>query len=197
MSKSNKFSLSAIIATFFGVGFIPFAPGTFGSIMAFPLYALVTYMVIIAQGGVSGLASLELINAILAFIAALFFVGVWAAAKYSKDTNKEDPKEVVIDEVVGQMLTICLIIFMLPFIGHDALLKINKAGVNEFNFVMLNLLSAFILFRVFDIIKPWPISYIDQNYKNGLGIMLDDIAAAIFAVVVHFFVLFAVLDRLS
>jgi phosphatidylglycerophosphatase A len=52
------------------------------------------------------------------------------------------------------------------------------------------------MFRVFDITKPWPINYIDQKYKNAFGVMLDDIIAAIFAVVVHYFVLYAIADRL-
>ena len=196
MLKQNKFSISTIIATFFGVGFIPIAPGTFGSIVAFPLYALLTYIAILAQGGVSGLAAPNLINALLFFITILFLVGVWAAEHYSKESGKEDPQEIIIDEVVGQLLTICLIIFMLKYLGAEALMKINRIGISDFYFVILNLISAFVMFRVFDIAKPWPIGYIDKHYKNGLGVMLDDIVAAIFAVIIHFFILYAIIDRL-
>ena len=193
----NKFSLSTMIATCFGVGYIPFAPGTFGSLMAFPIYFLLTYLMMVAKGGVIGLASHDLINSLLVAITGLFFIGIWAANRYSQETAKEDPKEVVIDEVVGQLLTICLIVLFLPYIGGEALMKFMHYGINEFYFVMLNLLSAFIMFRVFDITKPWPINYIDERYKTGLGIMLDDVVAAIFAVFMHFFILYAIIDRLN
>jgi phosphatidylglycerophosphatase A len=192
----NKFSFSTIIATFFGVGFIPFAPGTFGSIMAFPLYVLLTYFMSMAQGGVSSISATELINNLLVLTAALFLLGTWAADQYSLNSGKEDPKEVVIDEVVGQLLTICLVILLLPYIGSEAILKFKNHGINELNLAALNLAGAFILFRIFDITKPWPIDYIEKRFKGGFGIMIDDIAAAIFAVIMHFFILYAVIDRL-
>ncbi len=194
MKIKKNFSLSTIIATFFGSGFIPYAPGTLGSFLAFPLYALITYVIIVMKGGVNNLASADLINAILVFITSLFFIGVWASNEYCKETGKKDPKEIVIDEVVGQLLTICLILFMLRFIGAEAIIKVNKIGINDFEFVIYNMISAFIMFRIFDITKPWPIGYIDKKYKTGLGIMLDDLAASIFAVIMHFFVLFAIID---
>ena len=192
----NKFSFSTIVATCFGVGFVPFAPGTFGSLLAFPLYFILTYLMIIIKGGISGLASPDLINSILVINVGLFFLGAWAADTYSRNTGKQDPKEVVIDEVVGQLLTICLVVLLLPYIGGEALQKIEKLGISPFNFALLNLLFAFIFFRIFDISKPWPINYIDKKYKNALGVMFDDVLAAIFAVFVHFFVLYAIIDRI-
>jgi phosphatidylglycerophosphatase A len=192
----KKASLSSVIATFFGIGYISFAPGTFGSIVAFPVYFLLTYMLIVLKGGVASLGAPGLINGMLVWIVGLFFIGLWAADKYSKDTGNEDPKEVVIDEVVGQLLTICLIVWLVPNIGGEAVFKFENIGINKFNLVLLNLLSAFVLFRLFDIFKPWPINYIEKRYKGGLGIMLDDVVAAIFAVVVHFFILYAIIDRI-
>lgn len=191
----NKFSPSTIIATFFGIGFIPVAPGTFGSLVAFPVYFLLNMLVIQAMGGVANIASPSLINSLMSFIAILFFVGIWAADQYCKRTGKNDPKEIVIDEVVGQLVAICLTILMLPYVA-ESLIKFEQHGINEFNFIMLNLLSIFILFRIFDIAKPWPINYIDKNYKSGFGVMLDDVVAAILAVIVHYFILFAIIDRL-
>jgi phosphatidylglycerophosphatase A len=188
---------SKLIATFFGIGYIPFAPGTFASLVAFPLYFLLSYLLVVGKGGVSSLASFDLINNILAIITGLFFIGIWAADKYSDDIEQEDPKEVVIDEVVGQLLSICLINWLLPYIGMEAVAKIEQLGINRFNFICLNLFSSFVLFRLFDIFKPWPIDYLEKHYKGGLGIMIDDIAAAIFAVIVHFFILYAVLDMIA
>lgn len=192
----NKFSLTTIIATFFGVGFSPIAPGTFGSIVAFPLYFALSLTLIYIKGGVSSLASPDLTNSLLVFFTGLFFVGAWATDHYSAKVRKSDPKEVVIDEVVGQSLTICIIVFFLPFIGIGALKKFIDIGISETNFIWINLFSAFILFRLFDILKPWPINYIDKNFKGGFGVMFDDVVAAVFASVSHYFILYAVIDRL-
>jgi phosphatidylglycerophosphatase A len=188
--------LSKIIATFFGIGYVPFAPGTVASIVSFPFYFLMTYLFIKAEGGVSNLASTNLINILMIFIVLLFFVGIWASQAYSIHVNKEDPKEVVIDEVVGQLLTICLITLLLPYVGVEYLIKIEKFGLSKLQLACLNLFSAFLLFRIFDIAKPWPIDFIEKKYKGGLGIMLDDVMAAIFAVFTHFFILYAIIDRL-
>ena len=192
----NKFSISTIIATFFGIGFIPWAPGTFASAITFVLYFLLVYVMTLIKGGITHLASPDLINSLMVFFTGLFFIGSWAADCYSHNHNKQDPKEVVIDEVVGQALTIMLITFFLPYIGMDALQKFYKLGFDNSQLVWINLLSAFILFRVFDITKPWPINYIDKKYKNGFGVMLDDVVAAIFAAITHFFILYAIIDRL-
>ena len=102
----NKYALSTVIATFFGVGFAPIAPGTFGSIMAFPLYALLTFLVSMAKGGVSSVAAPELINSLLVITLGLFFIGMWASDQYSKNIGVEDPQEIV---VVGIYADICVL----------------------------------------------------------------------------------------
>lgn len=192
----DKFSASTIIATFFGVGFVPKAPGTFASIFAFILYFLLVYLMTLAKGGSLTLTSPELANNLLVFYTGLFFIGSWAAEKYSLNTNQQDPKEVVIDEIVGQGLTIIIIMFFLPYVGMDVFRKFHQTGIGDEMILWLNLLSSFILFRIFDITKPWPINFIDRKYKNGFGVMLDDAVAAIFAALVHFFILYAIADRL-
>ncbi len=191
-----KFKLSSIIATGFGIGYIPKAPGTFGSLLAFPLYIIMTYLVSMGKGGVRSISAFELINYLLMLTTALFFLGIWAADQYSELHNKEDPKEVVIDEIVGQLLTICLVILLLPYIGGESIMKFKEHGINEFKLGLYNLIASFIFFRLMDITKPWPIDYFDKKIKGGLGIMLDDVVAAIFAVIVQFFVLYAIIDRL-
>lgn len=193
---TNKFSASTIIATFFGIGFIPKAPGTFASAFAFILYFLLVYLMTLAKGGPLTLTSPELANNMLVIITGLFFLGSWAAQSYSLKVKREDPKEVVIDEVVGQTLTIVIIMFFLPYVGMDVLRKFHHLGLGDEAILWLNLLSAFILFRIFDITKPWPIDSIDKKYKNGFGVMLDDVIAAIFAALVHFFILYAIADRI-
>lgn len=130
--------------TVFYTGLIKVAPGTFGS-----LAALVLGAIIIKFLGLGVLSSLS----VLAFI-----VGVFEIDKYQKQTNKQDPKEVVIDELVGMWIAMS----MVPF------------GV-------LELVLAFLFFRGFDIYKPSIIGKIDKKMKNGLGVMLDDFLAGIFA----------------
>ena len=192
----KKISFSTMVATVFGVGFMPVAPGTFGSIMAFPFYVLFCFISIEMQGGVSSIAAPSLINNLIFYITILFFLGIWATEVYCQKTGKKDPKEIVIDEVVGQLITICLIILMIPYLGIEALIKLEQLGISNTNFFYISLASAFVLFRLMDITKPWPINYIDKKYKTSLAVMLDDVVAAIFAVIVHYFVLYAILDRL-
>ena len=78
-------SLSTIIATGFGVGKIPFAPGTFGSLLAFPLYILMTYLVSKGKDGVGSIAAFELINYLLVLTFAFFLIGIWASECYCLD----------------------------------------------------------------------------------------------------------------
>lgn len=142
MNKAARF-----FATLFYVGCFPKAPGTVGS-----LFSLILAVPIILFGGLYIFIALLIIATI---------IGFWSAEVYRKDIGKEDPKEVVIDELVGQWL---VVLFVNPTIWWHWLL-------------------AFGLFRLFDIIKPFPIDYLDQNIKGGAGIMIDDIAAAIMAVI--------------
>ena len=145
MKRSLKHP-DALIGTWFGAGLAPVAPGTFGSAATFPLAVVVA---IIAAD----------IGLILAAI-LLTIVGYWAAETYVQATGDPDPKEIVIDEVAGQLLPLSIAPFdWLPW------------------------LAAFLLFRLFDIVKPWPCSYIDRNLHGGLGVMADDIAAGIYAAI--------------
>ncbi len=100
---------------------------------------------------------------VIIILTGLFFLGLWASDRYS--IKNDDPSEVIIDEFVGMLFT-CYIVQL--FVVFD---------------VFLALLS-FVSFRLFDIIKPWPISFFDKRVKGGFGIMLDDVVASVFASVV-------------
>ena len=138
-----------LIVTWFGAGLIPRAPGTWGSLFALP-FAIFIY---------DFAGSLGLIVA----TTLAFFTGWIASNRYLNatrrgGTDKDDPSEIVIDEVAGQWL-------VLAVVPADPLLY----GM------------GFLLFRFFDIVKPWPVNLFDRHVKGGLGVMLDDIAAAIYA----------------
>ena len=188
-----------LIATWFGIGKIPFAPGTWGSLFTFPLFIASHYLLafVLSEEG--------FINLFLLCVFVLFVIGTWATNVYMKKTGTHDPKEVVIDEVVGQ-----IIVFFAAFISIAPSLEVFDmlygvhGGVDEvvtfanvtelFTQSPLALpyliasvpiyLICFGLFRLFDIWKPWPIGYCDKNIKGGFGVMFDDLFAAMYAVVV-------------
>ena len=136
-----------LLATWFGCGLLPIAPGTWGSIAALP-FAWLIHMKI----GPVGLAIAAII---------LFFVGVWAADIYAREVGETDPSQVVIDEVVGLWMTLAL-----------------AAPLDPLFYAV-----GFLMFRICDILKPWPVGWADQRLKGGFGIMFDDLIAAVYAAV--------------
>lgn len=147
--------LSKQIATFFGSGLSPKAPGTMGSLAAMP------FVVLVHQA--------EMMWLLIPATLLATFIGVWASRKYLQATGKSgDPKEIVIDEVAGQWLLFAAMPLMYLPASYD-MLWIYAAG--------------FVAFRFFDILKPWPICLIDQRMKGPWGIMLDDIAAGLMGLV--------------
>jgi phosphatidylglycerophosphatase A len=141
MSFPDYNKISHVLATCLGVGSIPFAPGTWGSLFA----VLLIYNIAFLQ---------EWVILVAVLTAALSW---WVCVEVHKDT-KSDSSEIVIDEFAG-MFVACM------FINHD----------------FISLVFAFIFFRFFDIVKPWPISWVDKNIKNGPGILIDDLLAGLFA----------------
>ncbi|MDR3289765.1 MAG: phosphatidylglycerophosphatase A [Rickettsiales bacterium] len=164
-----KFKIATIIATFFGVGNIKYAPGTFGSLASFPLFFIFAFL--IEKNGLSGTTA----NIVIFFIdiIVLYIMGWWAINVYITANKKDDPKEIVIDEVVGQ-----LIAYMLPLIFPYRNVPTNP---NLFN--ILWFILPFILFRFFDIKKPSLVGYFDKNWHNANGILLDDVVAGIYAAI--------------
>jgi len=131
------------IATGLGLGYAPFAPGTFGTMLALPIHFLISRLPL---------------GWYLGILAGLIALAVLAAGSAEKILDRPDPGEVVIDEVVGMLIAM----LMIP--RHP-----------------LAWLLAFALFRFFDIVKPWPVSYFDRHFHGGLGIVMDDLAAGLYA----------------
>ncbi len=134
------------LATGLYTGYLPGAPGTWGSLVALPIHF--------------GLSHLSPTNHGLALIAILL-LAVGLAGSAEKILDRADPQVVVIDEIVGMLITL---------IGAPM--------------QPLAWLVGFVLFRFFDILKPWPVNFIDQRFHGGLGIVLDDVMAGIYALVV-------------
>jgi phosphatidylglycerophosphatase A len=106
---------------------------------------------LVSRGGVPSLVALAL---------TAFAIGWWASAAYVRETRAQDPSEIVIDEVAGQALTLAFAPQPLGIIW---------------------IIAGFALFRLFDIWKPWPVSFVDRQIHGGFGVMADDIVAAIYA----------------
>jgi phosphatidylglycerophosphatase A len=151
-----KDKIALTLATFFGAGLSPKAPGTAGSFATLPLAFVLAYFF-----GMAGLFY-------TAFV--VFFVGVWATHQLIKDSEEKDPSKVVIDETVGQLITFLPIA---PKLYHNAQLE-----------VVAIYLLGFALFRLFDICKAGPVKWADSKLKNAWGVMLDDVFAGIFAALV-------------
>jgi phosphatidylglycerophosphatase A len=167
--KMLKFHI--ILSTWFYVGKIPIAPGTIGSFAAYPVYCLV----LVLAGDNLGIASTYLFYA----CAILTLAGLWAIRIYGKKEVEDiDHKSIVLDEVIGQLLTLAISLNALEtitrFVGEDTgLLK------HQFSFFI-----AFFTFRCFDIAKPFGIRFIDEKVKNEFGVILDDVVAACFSGIV-------------
>ncbi|MFV9874960.1 MAG: phosphatidylglycerophosphatase A [Rickettsiales endosymbiont of Dermacentor nuttalli] len=181
---------ASLISTFFGLGKIPIMPGTFGSIAAYFILSLKIIIVYFLGTRVSSINTVFFIFAIGWLI--LLIPGTYAAHFYAKRTNKSDPKEIVIDEVIGQLLTLYI---TLPF-SIQALPSDHDTSYMSISYVIsVILIGPFILFRLFDIIKPWPIKWCDQNIKGGIGIVLDDIIAALMAGIIFNCIIIILMDK--
>ena len=110
-------------------------------------------------------------NIILIFIIVIFFISLYAINIFIKDLDNKDPKEIVIDEFIGQSIPICLY-------------EIAHEGTKETSQILTFYFIMFILFRIFDIVKPYPVSYYDKNFKNSFGVIMDDVCAGLYVVAV-------------
>lgn len=195
--KHYKDILLELIVTCFFIGKIKYAPGTFGSLIAFPISYFIFQFTLFSDIRID-IFNLNIYQAtfvtfivlLLLCVVIITMIGTICSTLYEKKYQVEDPKEIVIDEVAGQMLVIALTSLSVAFLHYEGVNIIN----NEFMDFIFMFFLPFTLFRIFDISKPFPINIIDQKIKGGLGIMLDDIIAAIFATVVQYFIVFYTID---
>ena len=148
-----------LFVTLFGIGKIKKIPGSFASlattIFLFFLFHILSF-------------SPEII---LFFVIIVFFISLYLVNIFIKDLTNKDPKEVVIDEFIGQSIPICLY-------------EIAHEGSKETDQVLTSYFIMFVLFRIFDIVKPYPVSYYDKNFKNSFGVVMDDVCAGLYVVAV-------------
>ena len=156
--------INVLISTFFGYGYLTKMPGTVGS--------LVTTIFIYIAYEYLGYTDLKF-SIIFFFI--LFFYSFYAVKDSESEFKNKDPRQIVIDEVLGQAMPLVLLLY---------LNQNNQLSIK----IEIYYLISFISFRFFDIIKPFPVNYFDQNFKNYFGIIIDDIMAGFYSMLVIYLI---------
>ena len=144
----------ALAISTFGVGYLPLAPGTWGSLVAVGIFLGFTQIV---KGN-------ALVAVVVVSIVVVTFAGIWAASRTEALSNRKDPSKVVVDEVAGQLISL----FPLTLFTQWTIVAV---------------IISFILFRFFDIVKPYPARRLEA-LKGGFGIMCDDLIAGVYAAVI-------------
>ena len=150
-------NINFLFVTFFGIGTLKYAPGTITS--------LITTVFLFSSFHVLNLSNIVVLIALI----TIFIYAFKAVADYIKNDTNKDPKEVVIDEVIGQSIPIYLY-------------EVAHGTTKESKESILFYIYIFILFRFFDIKKPFPINFFDKRFKNSFGVIMDDVVAGFYVV---------------
>ena len=150
-------TLNYLFVTCFGIGSFRYAPGTITS--------LITTVFLFSLFHIINISS----NIILIILLLIFIYSFYAVANYIKDNNNKDPKEVVVDELIGQSIPIYLY-------------EVSHGTIKDPQEAVLFYLYIFILFRYFDIKKPFPVNFFDKKFKNSFGVIFDDVVAGLYVV---------------
>ena len=150
-------TLNYLFVTCFGIGSFRYAPGTITS--------LITTVFLFSLFHIINLSS----NIILIILLLIFIYSFYAVSNYIKDNDNKDPKEVVVDEFIGQSIPIYLY-------------EVSHGTIKDPQEAILFYLYIFILFRYFDIKKPFPVSFFDKKFKNSFGVIFDDVVAGLYVV---------------
>ncbi len=151
--------INFLFVTLFGIGKLKKIPGSYASLLTTVFLFFLFHILKFSP------------NIVLIGIVIIFLISLYAVNIFIKDLDNKDPKEVVIDEFIGQSIPICLY-----EIAHDGAKETSQ--ILTFYFIM------FILFRIFDIAKPYPVSYYDKNFKNSFGVIMDDVCAGLYVVAI-------------
>ncbi len=148
---------NSLFVTMFGIGKIKMIPGTVGSLITIIILYILFHALDISS------------NLILLVLIVIFIYSFTAVASYTENSENKDPKEIVIDEFIGQSIPIYLY-----EISHGT----EKSPDEAIIFYVV----CFVLFRFFDIKKPFPVSFFDRNFKNSFGVIMDDVCAGLYVV---------------
>ena len=150
-------TFNSLLVTMFGLGKVKFIPGTFGSLATVIFLFYLFHSLNISS------------NIILIGLIIIFIYSFYAVSTHIRDSKNKDPGEIVIDEFLGQSIPIFLY-------------EISHGTTKESSEAIIYYTLFFILFRYFDIMKPFPVSFFDKNFKNSFGVIMDDICAGLYVV---------------
>ena len=148
---------NSLFVTMFGLGKVKIIPGTFGSLATVIILYILFHILNISS------------NLILLFLIIIFIYSFSAVASHIEYNEDKDPKEIIIDEFIGQSIPIYLY-----EISHGTEKSPNEA--------LIFYAICFLLFRFFDIKKPFPVNFFDKNFKNSFGVIMDDVCAGLYVV---------------
>tara|TARA_B110000467_G_scaffold85082_1_gene76778 strand:- start:79 stop:582 length:504 start_codon:yes stop_codon:yes gene_type:complete len=148
---------NSLFVTMFGLGKIRFMPGTFGSLATTIFLFYLFHSLDISS------------NIILIGWIIIFIYSFYAVSTHTQDSKNKDPGEIIIDEFLGQSIPIYLY-------------EISHGTTKENSEAIIYYVLFFLLFRYFDIMKPFPVSFFDKNFKNSFGVIMDDICAGLYVV---------------
>ncbi len=148
-------TINNLFVTCFGIGTFRFAPGT--------LTSLITTIFLYSLFHIINLSN----NIILIILIIVFIYSFYAVSEYIKYNENKDPKEIVVDEFIGQSIPIYLY-------------EVSHGTIKESQEAVLFYLYIFILFRYFDIKKPFPVNFFDKKFKNSFGVIMDDVIAGLY-----------------
>ena len=150
-------TFNSLFVTMFGLGKVKIIPGTFGSLATIIILYIFFHILNISS------------NIILLVLVVIFIYSFSAVENHIKDSENKDPGEIIIDEFIGQSIPIYLY-------------EISHGTEKSSDEAIIIYVICFILFRFFDIKKPFPVSYFDRNFKNSFGVIMDDVFAGIYVV---------------
>ena len=150
-------NLNTLFVTMFGLGKLPKIPGTFGSLATIIILYILFHILNLSP------------KIILIGLIVIFILSFLAVATHIKNSENKDPKEIIIDEFIGQSIPIYLY-------------EISHGSEKSDNEAIIFYGVCFILFRFFDIAKPFPVSFFDKNFKNSFGVIMDDVCAGFYVV---------------
>ena len=150
-------TFNSLFVTMFGLGKIKIIPGTFGSLATIIILYVLFHIINISS------------NFILLGLIIIFIYSFPAVSSYIKNNENKDPREIVIDELIGQAI---------PIFVYEISHGTEKSSEEALIFYCI----CFVLFRFFDIVKPFPVSFFDKNFKNSFGVIMDDVFAGLYVI---------------
>ena len=148
---------NSLFVTMLGLGKIKFIPGTIGSLATVIILYVIFHILNVSS------------NFVLLGLVIIFIYSFPAVSSYIKDNVNKDPGEIIIDELIGQSI---------PIFAYEISHGTEKSSDEALIFYCI----CFVLFRFFDIVKPFPVSFFDKNFKNSFGVIMDDVCAGLYVI---------------